>query len=242
MIVRMDVAGQRHEQIFESPAANDSTTLVWNGKDAYGRVVDESVNARVSIGYQYAPTYATSSGRIAWGNSAASTGTLLGPAGERRAAGRISWSHRNVRLGVPRPQTTALGGWTIDPHHFYDMKGRGALYMGDGSIQLGVARPRVISAFALDSVLSQPPTECSTTRTHVSLDPSDVAVGPDGSVYIADLGTHSIYKVEPGGLVLCRIAGTGVAGTYVDNVDATTTPLPQSVPVDSGGQMALSTS
>jgi RHS repeat-associated protein len=59
----------------------------------------------------------------------------------------------------------------------------------------------------------------------VKLNPNDVAVGPDGSVFIADQLTHSIYRILPGAGTLCRVAGTGSAGAYVDGDSATKTQL-----------------
>lgn len=42
--------------------------------------------------------------------------------------------------------------------------------------------------------------------------PTGVAVGPDGSVYIADAGNERLRKVDPSG-VITTVAGTGEAGT-----------------------------
>lgn len=42
-------------------------------------------------------------------------------------------------------------------------------------------------------------------------DPADVAVGPDGSIYIADSHNHRIRRVSPSGLI-DTIAGSGAAG------------------------------
>jgi RHS repeat-associated protein len=42
-------------------------------------------------------------------------------------------------------------------------------------------------------------------------DPSDVAVGPDGSLYVADLSNHRVRRVDPSG-VITTVAGTGVNG------------------------------
>ena len=45
--------------------------------------------------------------------------------------------------------------------------------------------------------------------------PSDVAVGPDGNLFIVDRGNHRLYTVSPDGIIT-TVAGTGEAGTADD--------------------------
>lgn len=63
--------------------------------------------------------------------------------------------------------------------------------------------------------------------------PEDVAVGGDGSVYIADTGNHRIRKVDPSGIIT-TIAGTGSPGFLGDGGPATDALLarPGSIAVD----------
>ena len=49
--------------------------------------------------------------------------------------------------------------------------------------------------------------------------PGPLAVGPDGSVYIADLWNYAIRKVSPDG-VISTIAGNGVYGECADGATA----------------------
>ena len=56
--------------------------------------------------------------------------------------------------------------------------------------------------------------------------PSDVAVGPDGSLYIADMNNNRVRKVSPAGII-STVAGTGVNGFFGgENGLATNTPVP----------------
>jgi RHS repeat-associated protein len=54
--------------------------------------------------------------------------------------------------------------------------------------------------------------------------PIGVAVGPDGSVYIADFNNHRVRKVDPTGLIT-TVAGTGVSGYGGDGGPATAAQL-----------------
>jgi hypothetical protein len=70
--------------------------------------------------------------------------------------------------------------------------------------------------------------------------PYDMAVGPDGSMYIADRANHKIRKVAPNG-VISTFAGTGTAGYNGDNIPATSARLnsPYGVDVDSAGNVFI---
>ena len=63
--------------------------------------------------------------------------------------------------------------------------------------------------------------------------PQDVALGSDGSIYIADTGNHKVRRIDPSG-VITTIAGTGSPGFLGDDGPATEALLarPYSVAVD----------
>jgi len=70
--------------------------------------------------------------------------------------------------------------------------------------------------------------------------PSAVALGPEGSLYIADRGNNRIRKLAPGGTIT-TIAGTGERGADGDGGPATAARLdqPEDVAVDSAGNVFL---
>ena len=50
--------------------------------------------------------------------------------------------------------------------------------------------------------------------------PRNVAMGPNGSLYISDFGGQYVYRLDSSG-TLTIVTGTGVKGFYGDNADAT---------------------
>ncbi len=70
--------------------------------------------------------------------------------------------------------------------------------------------------------------------------PTDVAVKPDGTMYIADRANHRIRKVTPAGII-STVAGNGQAGYSGDDVLATATRLnnPYSVTFDPAGNLYI---
>ncbi|HOU91499.1 MAG TPA: hypothetical protein PLU22_10675, partial [Polyangiaceae bacterium] len=68
----------------------------------------------------------------------------------------------------------------------------------------------------------------------------DVAVGPDGSLYIADGGNHTVRRVDPNGII-STFAGTGVAGSTTEGSPAAESPLssPTSVAVGPDGSIYI---
>ncbi|MEO5619065.1 MAG: hypothetical protein ABIS67_14950, partial [Candidatus Eisenbacteria bacterium] len=219
--VRLDVAGKRYEKAYPSPSPNDTAVVRWDGNDAFGRVVGNSVNAEISLGYDYTPAWGLTSRGRNFNNPSGSVVAFLGANGDRDR-GRISWSRQRITLGTPDASSDGLGGWTFSPHHFYDSKGRGALYRGDGSVVSGDFRPAILQQ--ITSGLQTISGTCFTFST-AKMRPNDLAFGPDGTMYLADGLTHSIYRVAAGTNTACRIAGTGSAGTFVTHRKGTETPI-----------------
>ena len=68
----------------------------------------------------------------------------------------------------------------------------------------------------------------------------DLAVGPDGSIFLADIGNARVRKIDPSGMMKL-VAGSGFFGFISDNIPATSAlMLPQGVATDSFGNVYIS--
>jgi len=81
-------------------------------------------------------------------------------------------------------QPEGLGGWTLSVHHTYDVSGR-VLRFGDGTNRSLRDVPPVIRTFAGDGATGTSGDGGAATAASVT-SPQAVAIGFDGTVYIAD--------------------------------------------------------
>jgi sugar lactone lactonase YvrE len=75
--------------------------------------------------------------------------------------------------------------------------------------------------------------------TATGLDPSSIAIGPTGDLYIADAGNDRVYKLSLGTGALKTIAGNGKRGFSGDGAEATSASLnvPYGIAVDTNGNV-----
>jgi RHS repeat-associated protein len=197
------VAGQRHAWSLE-PRPGLVHTFDWDGRDAYGRVVHGAQVARVRTGYTYGAVYQEGA------ELDRSFAQFSGVATVVQARQQVTlWQERTELMGTWDARGAGLGGWTLDVHHVFDPTGR-VLYLGDGSFRTARSLADVITTVAGSGVWGDsgdggPATKASLRR------PTGSAVGPDGSLYIADTDNHRIRRVGPDGKI-STVAGTGRSG------------------------------
>lgn len=224
------IAGQNHAFSFAA-AANLKHRFVWDGKDAYGRIVTGSQKATISIGYEYPVVY----------YSPDDFGQAFGRIGFRRfTTNRASqiitlWQASAHYLRGRSPVLPQLGGWRMTPQHSYNAATQ-ELILGDGTTIRREATSDIIetvagngSRFSYDDV----------PAVRVGLNyPSGIAVGADGSLYIAEVFANRIRRVGPDGII-STFAGTGEAGFSGDGGLATMAALhfPSAVAADSYGNI-----
>ena len=173
-----------------APAPNLRRIFEWDGKDAYGRVVQGTVPVDVRIGhvypivYQVPSTDAKSFGLTCYGQGYASTEQCVIPADirsdTRQEASRNQFI--STTLGTVSPVAQGMGGWTLRDQHVYDPIGR-VLYTGDGrrhargsGINVSNAVLGGWSAFG---------GWCRDGATDLG-SPSAITVGADGTVYVSE--------------------------------------------------------
>jgi RHS repeat-associated protein len=213
------IAGRAIKQNF-APQANLVETFTWDGKDAYGRPVQGQQPATVRIGYEYiAQYYATSDSFEASFNRFGSPPIAVARGGGGGGGGGavvfsrplartttppiILWQDYKASLGGF--DSLDLGGWSLSVHHTYDVGGR-TLYLGNGDQRSAEAMGVTITTVAGTGVNGFAGDGGPATQARLN-SPMGVAMGPDGSLYIADTADHRIRRVGPNGII------TTVAGT-----------------------------
>ncbi len=225
-IVQLDVVGRHYSEEVPGPLTSGMPPVVftWDGKDAYGRVVNGVVTGRVSVGYEVDVSWAggtLGAQGSSFGNPTRSAPSVVEMDLDRRVD-RIVWTRNELSLGAPNTAVDGLGGWTISPHHVYDATGEGAVYLGDGSVIPLSAR--MLHEYAGGS--GYQPVDVGSIDS-LSVEPNRLAYGPGGALYIGDRMRHAVLRVDRDGRV-SRIAGNNLEGpfAYASEGPATGTPLP----------------
>jgi YD repeat-containing protein len=187
--LEIQVAG-RQVQLFWPPGTVPvNYQFTWDGRDAYGRVLQGQQPVQWRLGYQYLGQYVKGAGFAYRGN-----GLFLdtnGRPGNRQVSLWSAW--QTASLGnLWDARGLGFGGWTLAPQHVYSPPAR-ALLRGDGS-----QRQR---SPILGGVLT---TVTSPNQSNL------LTVGPDGSVYFQATPLQ-IHRRQPDGTV-DLVAGNGTNG------------------------------
>ena len=227
------VAGETFTRSF-SPGSNQSYNFEWDGLDAYGRRVQGAQTASVSIGYVYRAVY------LQPARFAASFAQYGGaPVTGDRTRQQLTVSQQWERpIGVLGAGSDALGGWTLDVHHSYDPGAR-TLHLGTGRRLTSDAIRSEIHTVAGQSFGLGDGTPATSTSLGLM---RGVAIGADGSLYIAETGRDRVQRVTPDGEIDVVAGGGDPADGVGDGLPATDAALvaPSAVAVDAEGVLYIS--
>lgn len=205
------VAGLRTPLHF-APQPNLRFAFTWNGQDAYGRVLQGRQTAHVSVSYVYPAVRRRPAELAASFAMVSEQGGAIG-----RNSGRTelyltrSWS---VPIGSFYSEPLGLGGWTFDVHHAFDPIGN-ILYEGTGEFRALDSTPLL---FAGTGVAGDSGDGGGATSAQMN-QPSALAAGPDGAVFVADTGNDAIRRIARDGTIT-SIARAVIPGELIQNSSA----------------------
>jgi hypothetical protein len=206
IVVELDVAGRVIQQTL-APAPNLTASLLWDGKDAYGRLVPGAVTAKVRLGYSYRQVYLTPSQMGRSFGALSATGAAMS-GGVRDARQPVTfWQEWDMTLrGTWDERERGIAGWSITPHHAFDPSSE-TLYKGDGDA-IGGFQYNIIKLFSNGG-----------TNPYYANGAIDVA--PDGTIYVAT-GTYTsphygrVFKVSPTGSMTLLAGGCNSSASGLD--------------------------
>jgi RHS repeat-associated protein len=204
----VDVAGRSITQSF-APNPNQTTTFDWDGKDTFGRPLQGSRPAIVSVGYTYQGVYLTPSENP----NGAAYDALFGhfsyygsPATGDRARQQVTiWERTQVPLGHWGVEALGLGGWMLDVQQLYDST-TATLLSGNGDRQPASAFGDIITTVAGNGTYGAGGYGGPATSASLAA-PWDVIVGPDGVLYISDKDNSAVRKVDNQGIITTVATG-----------------------------------
>lgn len=229
----VEVAARRFMQSFP-PAVNQSYEFVWDGLDAIGRPLYGGQRARILLGYVY-DTYYTLPADSARSFGLAGSGAMAVQIPTRQQA--ALWQEETASLWAWNAAGAGLGGWSLDLHHFYDPTS-GVLHLGDGRRRNDIAT--IVDRIAGGGAIPPDNVGDGLPAKDINLDLFGIAVGPDGSLYIAEANRSRVRRVGPDGIIT-TIAGNGQEGFSGDGGPATQAMMvsPQAVAVAPDGSVYI---
>lgn len=239
--LEVTLAGKRMTSS-QAAAPNLTQTIPWDGRDGYGRALNATQGAKVRIGYVYPGVYMLPGQRVAAEETADVFGhfTYLGaPAsGDRERLEITLWQEYEATIERMDASSFGLGGWSLDVLHAYSPSAR-ALLLGTGEERRAEALSSIITTVAGTGANGFSGDGGPATAAALGW-VKDVAVGPDGSLYIADATNYRVRRVGPDG-VITTVAGNGVDLFLGDGGPATLAGLsyPDQVAVGPDGSLFI---
>ncbi|HEY6830122.1 MAG TPA: hypothetical protein VI259_24880, partial [Gemmatimonadaceae bacterium] len=212
------IAGRTVRRSF-SAAPNQTYLFTWDGKDAYGRVVNGGQPLKYRISYVYPtnylvpPSYIASFGLPCSGTPGViGAGSCLLSSNSLNGAGResILSTDYETTLGTLDLLAERSGGWALSVHHAYDPVSR-IVYLGDGTRYSAEPSLKLLAGYVDPNA---PPLLYGFGEIW------DLLALADGSLLVADGARAQVIKISASGAVT-TFAGNGSFGYSGDNGPAT---------------------
>ncbi|MGQ0811306.1 MAG: NHL domain-containing protein, partial [Nitrospiraceae bacterium] len=210
--LEMDVAGRQVVQSFAT-TPNQTTTVTWDGLDAYGRRPQGSQLVNTRLNYVYDGVYQLVP------RFSASTGNITGIRGRRELNLVQFWQGT---LGIWDARGLGLGGWSLTLHHAYDPVGR-TLYLGTGAQRSTEGLPAVVTTIAGNGIAAFSGDGGPAAAAQLNF-PYATVQAPDGTLFVTDTTNSRIRRIAPDGTI-STVAGNGTAGSSGDGGPATAAQL-----------------
>jgi RHS repeat-associated protein len=195
------IAGQK--RLDSLPAElNQTYDFTWNGKDAYGRVVEGGQILTSRVCYVYDGQY-QSVPEFGYNGNGASI-----ERGNGRGELNMCQEWKTV-IGTYDARGAGLGGLNISEHHYFDPVAK-ILYRGDGTKRNAQHINRMVTLFAGNGTVGTGGDGGLATEAEIS-SPYGLVVDSKGNMYVSSFGTHKIRKIDTNGIIT-TYAGTGTIG------------------------------
>ncbi|HEY0514274.1 MAG TPA: Ig-like domain-containing protein, partial [Thermoanaerobaculia bacterium] len=210
--VELEIAGRRFLQSFP-PQPNQAYTFTWDGRDAYGRLVQGAAQLNLTKTYVYDLVYLSplalqqSWARFPDGSYGAVSRSRQG--GEIQLVRRLTRSLQDIArttLGGWDARALGLGGWRLNVHHSYDPASQ-TLHLGSGERRSASSLPRLLYR-AVGTGEGGDGGDGGRAELAQLSAPDGLTFGSDGSLYVADRFNHRIRRVDPHGTIT-TLAGDG---------------------------------
>ena len=195
------VSGQEFTQ--SSPAApNQQYSYTWNGKDAYGRDVEGTVQAVAYIGYVYDAVYTFPGPGTGSGSSFGQPGVVIS---ENPARREVTYQQAyTATLGTLTMGSASGNGWSFGAHHTFDARSR-ILYYGDGRRSSTASVPRSVVTVAGLPAGSSGIIAVTPARQLTLTQPRGLVARADGSFLVSNGtaagGLGPTYRIDQAGQV-----------------------------------------
>ncbi len=206
--VTIEVEGRVYTLVSTTHLPNQNLVWGWDRIDAFGREVHGSREAKVVVAWVYGAAAADTPAF-----NSPPTGPLNGTMNRSAREYRAERTYQ-VALGGMDALDLGFGGWMVSDVPALEPTTQ-TLYLGDGSRRTTGSLPaRIDSVAGNGNQIPNTLAEYGDGQNALAapLNPYDVVAGADGSLFVSDMSTNVVRKIDPSG-ILSTVGGTWTPGS-----------------------------